>query len=91
VGRTVRTFRNAVDADEARWKDFKRTLRPREREHFGRIFDYARKCADAGTMLATPRITEVIILSALTELIGEIEELRKEFVHLRVRLEATKP
>ena len=91
MGRTVRTFRNAVDADEARWKDFKRTLRPREREHFGRIFDYARKCADAGTMIATPRITEVVVLSTLTELIGEIESLREEVSSLRAKIEATKP
>ena len=91
MGRTVRTFRNAVDADEARWKDFKRTLRPKGRENFGRIFDYARKCADAGTMVATPRITEVVVLSTLTELIGEIEELKEEIVHLKSRLEATRP
>ncbi|MGY5853315.1 MAG: hypothetical protein RTU92_07115 [Candidatus Thorarchaeota archaeon] len=90
MGRTVRTFRNAVDIDEARWQDFKRTLRPKQREHFGRIFDYARKCADAGTMLATPRITEVVMLSTLTELVGEIEELKRKISKLE-RTEATEP
>ncbi len=78
LGRTVRTFRNAVDIEQARWKDFRRTLRASNRNHLDKIFDYARKCADAGTMMVTPRITEVVLISTLIELLDEIEDLRRK-------------
>ena len=77
MGRTVRTFRDAVDLEESRWKDFRRTLRPHQRKQLDCIFDFARKCADAGTMIATPRIAEVVFISTMIELINEIDELKK--------------
>ncbi len=77
VGRTVRTYRDAVRIEEARWKDFRRTLRPSQRDRFDRIFNYARGHADAGTMMVTPRIIEVILLSAILEMLGELDEIRE--------------
>jgi len=77
MGRTVRTYRDAVRIEEARWKDFRRTLRPFQRERFDRIFDYARGYADAGTMMVTPRIIEVILLSAILEMLGELDDIRE--------------
>ena len=78
LGRTARTFRNAVDIEEAKWKPFKRTLKPPQRENLDRIFDYARSCADAGTMLATPRVTEVVLISSMIEMLQEMETLRRK-------------
>lgn len=82
MGRTVRTFRNAVDIEETRWKPFRRTLRPPQRENLDRVFDYARTCADAGTMLATPRVTEVVLISAIIEMLQEIRDLRTKVSEL---------
>ncbi len=82
LGRTARTFRNAVDIEESRWKPFRRTLRPLQRESLDRIFDYARTCADAGTMLATPRVTEVVLISTIIEMIQEIQELKAKVSEL---------
>lgn len=82
VGRTVRTFRNAVDIEETRWKPFRRTLRPKQRKSLDRIFDYARTCADAGTMLATPRVTEVVLISTIIEMLQEIQDLRVKVAEL---------
>ena len=78
MGRTARTFRNAVDIEEARWKPFKRTLKPPQRENLDRIFDYARTCADAGTMMATPRVTEVVLISTMIEMLQELQTLREK-------------
>ena len=82
MGRTARTFRNAVDIEEARWKPFKRTLKPPQRNSLDRIFDYARSCADAGTMLATPRVTEVVLISSMIEMLQELETLRRKVSEL---------
>jgi len=91
VGRTVRTYRDAVRIEEGRWKDFRRTLRPAQRERFDRIFNYARGFADAGTMMVTPRIIEVILLSAIMEMLAEIDEIKGRVQVLEQKLEETAP
>ena len=91
MGRTVRTFRDGIRIEEGRWKEFRRTLRPPEREHFDRIFDAARGYADAGTMIVTPRIVEVILLSAILKMLGEIDEIGKRVEALEQRLEEITP
>ncbi|MFW9844102.1 MAG: hypothetical protein ACFFEV_05980 [Candidatus Thorarchaeota archaeon] len=91
MGRTVRTFRDGIRIEEARWKEFRRTLRPLERERFDRIFDSARGYADAGTMIVTPRIVEVILLSAVLEMLGDLDEIVKKVEALEQRFEETTP
>jgi hypothetical protein len=91
VGRTVRTFRDGIKIEEARWKEFRRTLRPSKRERFDRIFDSARGYADAGTMIVTPRIAEVILLSAILEMLGNLDDIAKRVEALEQRLEETTP
>jgi hypothetical protein len=87
VGRTVRTFRDAIRIEETRWTEFRRTLRPAQREAFDKIFDHARSLADAGTMIPTPRITEVIFLSAIIKMQEEIDSIGKRIQVLEQRLE----
>ena len=91
MGRTVRTFRDGIKIEEARWKGFRRTLRPSQRDHFDRIFDSARNYADAGTMIVTPRIVEVILLSSILEMLGEIDDIARRVRVLEQRLEETTP
>ncbi|MGY5872166.1 MAG: hypothetical protein RTV72_07985 [Candidatus Thorarchaeota archaeon] len=91
MGRTVRTFRDGIRIEEARWKEFRRTLRPSQRERFDRIFNYARGYADAGTMIVTPRIVEVILLSAILEMLGEIDDITQRVKTLEQRFEETTP
>ncbi len=91
MGRTVRTFRDGIRIEEDRWKGFRRTLRPSQREHFDRIFDAARGYADAGTMIVTPRIVEVILLSAMLEMLGEVEDIERRVDALEQRLEEIAP
>jgi hypothetical protein len=91
LGRTVRTFRNAVDSEQARWNDFRRTLRPHHRERLDRIFDYARKCGDAGTMIASARISEVVFISTMMEMLSEIDSLKQAISNLESQAEETNP
>lgn len=91
MGRTVRTFRDAIRIEEARWKEFRRTLRPAQREAFDKIFDHARSLADAGTMVPTPRITEVIFLSAILRIQEEIDSIGKRVEALEQRQEESTP
>lgn len=91
MGRTVRTFRDGVRIEEARWKEFRRTLRPPQREQFDQIFDAARTFADAGTMMVTPRVLEVVLLSAILEMHGELEDIQRRVKILEQHIEETRP
>lgn len=51
MGRTNPTYRDAVQALERRWDDFKRALRRRDQPRFERLFEYAQAHADAGGYL----------------------------------------
>jgi hypothetical protein len=51
MGRTNPTYRDALQAIEGRWEEFKRALRRRDQPRFDQLFAYARKHADAGGLL----------------------------------------
>jgi len=76
IGRTARTFRDNITVEESRWKGFRRVLKPNNRETLDRVFDYAREYADAGTMIVTPRVMEVALVSTVVELLKEVGELQ---------------
>ena len=75
MGRTVRTFREAIDTESAKWKTFRRQLKPDDRERFDKIFDYARMHADAGTVISIPHKIDVVFMTVLIELQRRIDEL----------------
>ena len=91
MGRTVRTFRDAIRIEEARWKDYRRTMRPSQREFLDRVFDHGRSLADAGTMIVTPRVMEVVLLSSMVEMIRELDEIKERLEVLEKRLEEISP
>ncbi|MFW9944794.1 MAG: hypothetical protein ACFFB7_07340 [Candidatus Sifarchaeia archaeon] len=82
MGRTARTFRDSVRLEESRWKGFRRVLKPSNRETLDRVFDYAREYADAGTMIVTPRVMEVALVSTVVELLKEVNELQRKLNEL---------
>ncbi|TET07102.1 MAG: hypothetical protein E3J86_14110 [Candidatus Thorarchaeota archaeon] len=75
MGRTIRTFREAVDIESAKWKTFRRQLRPDDRERLDKIFDYARMHADSGTVISIPHKIDVVFMSVLIEMQRRIEGL----------------
>lgn len=51
MGRTNPTFRDLLRGLETRWQDFRRALRRRDQPRFDRLFEYARRHADASGYL----------------------------------------
>jgi hypothetical protein len=83
MGRTVRTFRESVEVELDRWREYHRTLRPRDRERFAELFESALNRGDAGTMIATPRPLDPIILCAMLDLMKRVEELEQELENMK--------
>jgi hypothetical protein len=62
MGRTNPTFRDALNAIEERWSQYRRALRRRDKPRFDRLFTYAREHADASGLVnhQTPLISVLL-------------------------------
>ncbi|NHJ14435.1 MAG: hypothetical protein EAX95_12220 [Candidatus Thorarchaeota archaeon] len=86
MGRTARTFRDAIRVERNRWDGFRRTLKPEDRERLDRVFETALAHGDAGTMIATPRIAEVALFATIMDLLKQNDELQRRIAALEDRL-----
>jgi hypothetical protein len=82
MGRTVPSFRPALEHEIESWKDFKRALRPEEQKLFNKLMNYARVHADAGSMSARPLLSEVLFISFAIEQEKKIESLEEKIRNL---------
>jgi hypothetical protein len=77
MGRTVPSFRPALEKEIESWKDYKRALRPEDTKIFDKLMNYARIHADAGSMGGRPMLSEVLFVSFAIEQEKKIESLEK--------------
>lgn len=83
MGRTVPSFRPALEHEIESWKDFKRALRPEDKEIFNRLMNYARIHADAGSNSARPLLSEVLFMSFAIEQEKKIDRLKDVTANLK--------
>ena len=86
MGRTVPSFRPALEHEIESWKDFKRALRPEDEKLFNRLLNYARIHADAGSLSARPMLSEILFMSFAVEQEKKIEFLEKKVKELEGKL-----
>ncbi len=82
MGRTVPSFRPALEHEIESWKDFKRALRPEEQKIFDKLMNFARIHADAGSMSARPLLSDVLFISFAIEQEKKIELLEEKVKEL---------
>lgn len=76
TGRTVPTYRMALESLAHQWDDFRRALRKEDREAFDSLVNKARMHASAGTYAIALDPSESAVLSMLLEHEKEIARLR---------------
>ncbi|MFB6111652.1 MAG: hypothetical protein ABEJ35_03855 [Halobacteriaceae archaeon] len=76
MGRTTPTYRSYLDAYEAEWQPFRRALRRRDEPAFDRVFDRARRFADAGGQQDPPDPRFAVLMSILVAQEREIAALK---------------
>lgn len=76
MGRTVPTYRVALEAMAQQWSDFRRALRKGDREAFDELMNKARMHASAATYAISMDPTESALLSMLLEHEKELAKLR---------------
>ena len=82
MGRTVPSFRPALEHEIESWKDFKRALRPEDQKIFDKLMNFARIHADAGSLSARPMLSEILFISFAIEQEKRIKSLEKRVQEL---------
>ena len=83
IGRTVPSFRPALEHEIESWKDFKRALRPEDQKVFDKLMNFARIHADAGSMSTRPMLSEILFISFAIEQEKRISRLEQELSGLK--------
>ena len=83
MGKTVETYRMALDDEISRWKGFANALRKEDREAFEALMDACRGYASAGSNSVQPILFEPMIMSMLLSQQVLLQRLQKELDALK--------
>lgn len=93
MGRTLPSFRPALEAEINTWKDYERGLRSSDKSIFQSMMNHARSHADAGSLVIKGIVSEIVMMSICFEhekMIGELQtqvkELKEEINKLKEEL-----
>ena len=77
MGKTVESYRMALEDEISRWKGFEKALRTEDRAAFEAIMDACRNFASAGSNATQPILFEPMVISILTSQQKKISQLEK--------------
>ena len=77
MGKTVESYRMAIEDEIRRWNGFAKALRSEDREAFEALMDACRNYASAGSNATQPVLFEPMILSILVSQQKQIMRLEK--------------
>jgi len=82
LGRTVPSYRQALEVEIGRWDGFRRALRDKDVEAFDKMMNACRVHASAGGMAVRPFVTEAMFMSILLAQQRELSELKEKLARL---------
>jgi hypothetical protein len=83
VGKTVESYRLAIEDEIRRWDGFAKTLRKEDREAFNILIDACRNYASAGSNATQPIPLEPMIISMLVSQQVQLQKIQKELDELK--------
>ena len=83
MGKTVASYRMALDRELQRWSGFARALRKEDRTAFDRMMDTCRNYASAGSNATRPVVFEAMAMSILLQQQKNLNRLEKELDAIR--------
>lgn len=78
MGKTVESYRLALDAELLTWSGFSKALRSDDREAFEQVTDACRNHASAGSNATRPEMFEPMVMSILLEQQKKLTRLEKK-------------
>ena len=85
MGKTVESYRMALEDEIRRWKGFSKTLRTEDREAFEAIMDACRLFASAGSNATQPILFEPMVMSILLFQQKKLRRLEKALDAIKQR------
>ena len=83
MGRTVPSFRVALEQEIALWQPFRKAIRIKDRPTFDSLMGKARVHSDAGMLANRPVILDTVFMAILLEQQKEIDHLKEQLEHLK--------
>ena len=83
MGKTVPSYRIALDKELQRWSGFARALRKEDRTAFEEMMDACRNYASAGSNATRPVMFESMVMSILLHQQKTLSELEKDIDAVR--------
>ena len=83
MGKTVESYRMALDREVQRWGGFVRALRKEDRAAFEQLMDICRNYASAGSNATRPVLFEALVMSILLHQQKILNRLEKELLAAR--------
>jgi len=87
LGRTVASYRQALEGEIAKWEGFRKALRASDAEAFDRMMNACRMNASAGSMATRPILFEAMVMSILLNQEKIIAEMRERLDRIEKRLQ----
>jgi len=89
VGRTVPSYRQALEVEISLWEGFRKALRGKDLEAFTQMMNACRMYASAGSMATRPILTEAMFMSILLSQRKELTEIKENLERLEKKLHPT--
>ncbi len=86
MGRTVVSYRQALEGEIAKWEGFRKALRKGDAEAFERMMNACRMYASAGSMATRPVLFEAMVMSVLLDHEKAIMEIKERLDRIEKRL-----
>lgn len=77
MGKTVESYRMALEDEISRWRGFEKALRIDDKQAFDALMDACRSFASAGSNATNPILFEPMIMSILLSQQKKISQLEK--------------
>jgi hypothetical protein len=89
LGRTVPSYRQALETEINRWEGFRKALRDRDVEAFEKMMSACRTYASAGGSATRPVLTEAMFMCVLLDQQRELMEMRESLERLEKKFHQT--
>jgi hypothetical protein len=86
MGRTVISYRQAIEKEIEKWKGFRKGLRAKDAEAFDLMMNACRNYASAGSMATRPVILEAMLMSILLQQQKAIMEIKERIGKIEQKL-----
>jgi len=86
MGKTVPSYRQALEAEIKKWKRFQKALRKQDRMAFQSMMNAGRKYASAGGMATRPVVFESFVISILLSHQRILQELKETVDGLKEKM-----